>query len=463
MSAMNLKKWTEYFLPSDEERDPAFREELSRLAAIGLRAIGCICLFAPILVFASVSVVRPAGLSPSSILWRTLALIIIGAVVTPLSFIASLRPFARLLGTLTGYTIAMTLILSSIAISRDFPEEDHHLPGHIALVMLVGMAVLPAKPIQTLALGLSIAASYLGTQLLVPPSARLPGSDPFHLINNLVVTFICTGLTAVLYAQRSSAYRARQQVQQSFEDLRAAQARLLLNETAASQGRLAAVLSHELNSPIGTLRSTVESLVLLYKKKRESDESRLVGIFEGLAHTALESCQRLREVVARMQRFTNLDRAEEQAVDLNELLRDTIGLLQSELNRNAQVALDLKPLPPLKCKPQQLSAVFLNLLRNALAQLQEKGTICVTSTQAGDEIAIQVRDNGPGIPAERLPSLFEPTFAVRSGKVTTSNWGLFTSRRIIVEHGGQIKIDSAEGKGTTVTVTLPAAAGATAS
>ena len=114
---------------------------------------------------------------------------------------------------------------------------------------------------------------------------------------------------------------------QSFEDLRAAQARLLLSETAASQGRLAAVLSHELNSPIGTLRSAVESLVLLYKKKRESDEARLAGIFEGLAHTALESCHRLKELLARMQRFTNLDRAEEQAVDLNELLRDTVRSL----------------------------------------------------------------------------------------------------------------------------------------
>jgi two-component system, NtrC family, sensor kinase len=241
----------------------------------------------------------------------------------------------------------------------------------------------------------------------------------------------------------------------SFEDLRAAQARLLLNETAASQGRLAAVLSHELNSPIASLRSAVESLVQLYKKKREPDETRLAGIFETLAHTALESCQRLKELVARMQRFTNLDRAEEQTVDVNELLRDTIGLLQSELNERAEVVLDLKPLSPLKCRPQQLSAVFLNLVRNAVAHLEEKGKIFVTSIQSDGEIAIQVRDNGRGIAAERLPSLFEPTFAVRAGRVASANWGLFSSRSIILEHDGQIKIDSIEGKGTTVTVTLP--------
>jgi DNA-binding response OmpR family regulator len=242
----------------------------------------------------------------------------------------------------------------------------------------------------------------------------------------------------------------------SFEQLRAAQARLLVSETAASQGRLAAVLSHELNSPVGSLHSAVQSLLQLYKKKREPDDTKLAGIFEDLAHTALESCQRLKEVVARMQRFTNLDRAEEQTVDVNELLRDTIGLLQSELNQRAPVVLDLRPLSPLKCRPRQLTAVFLNLLRNALAHLGEEGKIYVTSLQSDADIAVQVCDNGRGISAERLPCLFEPTFTVREGRVVSANWGLFSSRNIILEHDGQITIDSTEGKGTTVTVTLPA-------
>jgi two-component system, NtrC family, sensor kinase len=456
---MNWQRWTEYFLPADEKREPAFREELSQLAAIGLRAIGCISLFAPILVFALATILRREGLPPL-FLWRTLALTAIGAVATLLSFIASVRPFARLLGALTGYMIAITLAVSSIAISRDFPEEDHHLPGHITLVMLVGIAALPVKPLQTLALGLSITASYLGILLLVAPSfAQFPGSDPFHVINNLVVTLICTGLAAVIYAQRSAAYRSRQQALRSFEELRMAQARLLLSETAASQGRLAAVLSHELNSPIGALTSAVETMVLLYKKRQGADQAKMAGLFDGLTHTAFESCRRLKELVARMQRFTNLDRAEEQAADVNELLRDTIGLLQSELNQKAEVTLDLKPLPPLKCRPQQLSAVFFNLLRNAVAHLEENGKIHVTSSQSDAEIGIQVCDNGRGIASERLPSLFEPTFAVRGGRVTTSNWGLFISRSIILEHGGQIRIDSTEGKGTTVTMTLPAVGG----
>jgi signal transduction histidine kinase len=455
---MDWKKWVEYFLPKDEEREPAFREDLSRLAVIGLRALGCISLLAPILVLALATIIRPDGL-PQPFHWRTLALAAMGAFATLLSFVASVRLFARLLGTLFGYMIAMVLIISSVVISRSFPEEYHHLPGHITLVMLVGIAALPLKPFQTLAFGLSISASELAIMLTAPLLGPFPGWDPFHFINNLLVTFVCTGLTTVIYAQRSAAYRSRQQALRSFEELRRAQGRLLLSETAASLGRLAAALSHELNTPIGALSSAVETMVLLFKKRQQPDEAKLAGILDDLTHTALESCRRLKDLVARMQRFTNLDRAEEHAADINELLTDTVGLLQSELNPSAEVILDLKPLAPLKCRPQQLSAVFLNLLRNAIAHLREKGKIWVSTAQSNAGITIQVRDNGRGIPAERLASLFEPSFTVNEGRVTSSNWGLFVSRSIILEHGGQIRIDSTEQTGTTVTVTLPTAAG----
>jgi signal transduction histidine kinase len=282
-----------------------------------------------------------------------------------------------------------------------------------------------------------------------------------HIIFTLIVVFICSGLTAVIYSQRSSAYLARQQALRSFEDLRTAQARLLLSENAASQARLAAALSHELNSPIGALGSALETMLLVFKKEQENREeaAKLAEIFTSTARITQESCRRLTEIVGRMQRFTNLDRAEVQAIDVNELMTDTVALLHSELNQKAAVKLDLKQVPNLKCQPQQLSAVFSNLLRNAAAAIDRKGNIWVSSAQRDGEIIIQIRDDGRGIPAERLRHLLEPTFAVTGGRVSTTNWGLFSSRSIIVEHGGHIEVDSVEGKGTTVTVLLPTSSG----
>jgi signal transduction histidine kinase len=83
------------------------------------------------------------------------------------------------------------------------------------------------------------------------------------------------------------------------------------------------------------------------------------------------------------------------------------------------------------------------------------GVIHVVSHRRGTDIVVEVRDNGRGIAAERLSHLFDPAFHVQGRRVATTNWGLFVSRSIVVEHGGQIEIDSAEGKGTTARVRLP--------
>jgi signal transduction histidine kinase len=449
-----------YLFPRDEEKDAAFRTELEGLAVIGLRAISCVCLGASLMVLSSRLVVKNP-LSMQLDFWQSAVIIALGAVALPLSLIPSVRPRARLLGSLVGYLVALTFIVSSVWVSRGLPDAVHHVPGNITLVLLVGLAALPLKPLQTLAIGLSIVASYQAVLSVAPSFGIYPISDPMHIIFTLIVVFICAGLTAVIYSQRSSAYRARQQALRSFEDLRTAQARLLLSENAASQARLAAALSHELNSPIGALGSALETMLLVFKKEQENRQEavKLAEILTNAANITRESCRRLTEIIGRMQRFTNLDRAEIQAVDINEVLADTVALLQSELSQKADVKLDLKQVPILKCQPQQLSAVFSNLLRNAAAAIDGKGNIWVSSTRRNGEIVIQVRDDGRGIPAERLPSLLEPTLAVTGGRIATTNWGLFSSRSIIVEHGGHIEIDSTEGKGTTVTVLLPTSSG----
>lgn len=201
--------------------------------------------------------------------------------------------------------------------------------------------------------------------------------------------------------------------------------------------------------------------MLVFKNEQDNRQEAVkrAEILSNAATITRESCRRLTEIIGRMQRYTNLDRSKVQTVDINEVLADTVTVLQSELSQKAEVRLDLKQVPILKCQAQQLSAVFSNLLRNAAAAIDGKGNIWVSSSRRNGEIIIQVRDDGRGIPADRLPSILEPTLAVAGGRVTTTNWGLFSSRSIIVEHGGHIEIDSTEGKGTTVTLLLPTGSG----
>ena len=121
----------------------------------------------------------------------------------------------------------------------------------------------------------------------------------------------------------------------------------------------------------------------------------------------------------------------------------------------ANVNLDLRPLPPLKCRPQQLNAVFSNLLKNATESLEGRTDVFVSSSKSNGDILVRFRDQGRGIPRNRLNQLFEPGLLVKDGRVSIGNWGLFNSRSIPVDHGGDIALDSVEGHGTTVTDRLP--------
>jgi len=360
-------------------------------------------------------------------------------------------------GICVGYLVAVVEFWSHIGVAGSPQEVWYIISGIITGVMLVGIAALPLKPLQVLTLGFAIGITYLGLLLLpgLPPSLDVAPQIPLLLVAYVVL--LSTALTAVVYHQRVSAYHARRAAEQAFELLRLAQVRVCVSENDASQGRFAAAMSHELNSPLGALTSAFDTLVQIHKRVQSQPEQlkRLEEVFDQAARSGRQSTERLKETVERMKHLTNFDRAEERVVDLNELWSDTVALLDSELEPKAEVKLDLTPIPPLKCRPQQIGAVFSNLLRNAAAAMDRRGRIRVSSQARNGEIVLEVEDNGRGIPADHLEGLFDPAFHVDRGRVSTTHWGLFITRTIVTDHGGHIELDSKEGQGTTVRILLP--------
>lgn len=221
--------------------------------------------------------------------------------------------------------------------------------------------------------------------------------------------------------------------------------------------RLAAALTHELNFPVGVLGSAVNRLLLALKKKGQpsADSSKTAEAVRSIGESAEQSLRRLSEIIRRLQRFTNLGRAEVSVVDIRELLLNALELLPPEVKAKAQLTLYLGSVPPRKCRPQQLNAVFSNLLKNATDSLNGRAGVHVYCGCEHGAILIRIQDQGLGIPKERLPQLLEPGLLVKEGRVSIANWRLFNSKSIIVEHGGEISVDSTEGQGTTVTVSLP--------
>jgi signal transduction histidine kinase len=100
--------------------------------------------------------------------------------------------------------------------------------------------------------------------------------------------------------------------------------------------------------------------------------------------------------------------------------------------------------------------VLTNLLQNATSASKPKGRIHVRSFARESSAWIEVQDNGPGIPAERLNNLFEPEFTVNRGRVEAANWSLYMARGIVADHGGRLQVEGTEGSGTTARMILPA-------
>ena len=119
------------------------------------------------------------------------------------------------------------------------------------------------------------------------------------------------------------------------------------------------------------------------------------------------------------------------------------------------VEMDLQPVPQLVCRPQQLSAVFSNLLGNAIEATNGTGRVVVATRPRDSAVEVSISDNGRGLDPAELKTIFDPGFKVTKGRVSTGNWSMFSSRQIIQEHGGDIRIDSKPGEGTRIHVTLP--------
>jgi signal transduction histidine kinase len=452
---MKPKALLDFLFPQDEQ-DPRFREHLEDLSLKGLRTAATIGSIAPIVLWA-LGVAGVPGLAKVFPFERLLIAVLLGLVPLGISFVRGAESYARPLGVLVGCLFCLESVTALWAAVHDPIRAAMLVNAKVTLVLLVGVSLFPFKPVHAALMGFLpgafLHAALRGGQVFAEPG----GEASLPVVGLFMATLIVTALTAILYRERASAYRARRAVEESFEELREAEARLMVSENALSLGRFAAALSHELNSPIGALGSAVETLLALHDKSDPSlSPHRRQDAASEASRSARLSLGRLRETVSRMKHLSNLDRAEVQVVDLNELWTELVGLLGGEIRQKADVKLELKPIPPVKCRPQQLTAVFSNLLRNAAAAIDTTGTIQITSDRRGADVVLEVKDDGRGIPAERLSRLFDPTFRKQGARVGTS-WGLFVSRSIITEHGGELLITSVPGSGTTAKIVLPLA------
>lgn len=243
------------------------------------------------------------------------------------------------------------------------------------------------------------------------------------------------------------------------------QAKFHQAEKMATVGMLAAGVAHEVNNPLTAIHGFAEGILRRVERLRGAVDPEMHADLADYAGTILGECRRCQEIVHSLLTFSRPHSSKFSPVNLNGVVGDTLKLLHNHLKQPKYhyVRIDARPCPTapvvLGCEAQ-LKQVMLNLLVNALDAFDAPGgqggaaVITVTPFRQGRHAGFSVRDTGSGIPPEHLDSLFEPFFTTKPvGRGI--GIGLSTCYTIVTEHGGDIRVESRGGEGSTFTVTLP--------
>jgi signal transduction histidine kinase len=167
-----------------------------------------------------------------------------------------------------------------------------------------------------------------------------------------------------------------------------------------------------------------------------------------------KSTERISEIVKAVKSYSYLDQAPLQDVDVQEGLENTLVILRSKLKQGVEVIRHYTPgLPRIEAFGSELNQVWTNIIDNAIDAMGGIGEIHIKTYKKGEEVVVEISDNGPGISADILSKIFDPFFTTKPPGVG-SGLGLHISYNIIQRHRGQIDVASQPGE-TTFRVSLP--------
>ncbi|MFA6990303.1 MAG: ATP-binding protein, partial [Candidatus Gastranaerophilaceae bacterium] len=236
-------------------------------------------------------------------------------------------------------------------------------------------------------------------------------------------------------------------LEKTLEELHETQVQLIQSAKMASLGQLVAGVAHEINTPLGTITSNISIFEKCIKKIsnlfNDEKDRNVLDILEETCRISKEAVNRINKIVKNLKNFARLDEADLKPVNVHEGIKSTLDLIRHELKNRIEVIEEYGMLPSLKCYPDLLNQVFMNLLVNATQSIEKEGTIKIKTEYKEKNIHIFIQDTGKGIKTEYLDKIFDPGFTTKGVGVGTG-LGLSIVHKIIQKHNGQIKVTSKE-------------------
>ncbi len=272
---------------------------------------------------------------------------------------------------------------------------------------------------------------------------------------------------------------------QALEDLGLTQKQLLESEKFAAIGQLASGFAHEINNPIGYINSNLQTLqkylihyrnlvtiinhleealnsknqveaarqVNSWTKAREEANFEFINSDIGnLINESQAGVEKIRKIVMDIHDFAKPDKGEVETIHMESLVESVLNIIANQIKYKAIVTKNYQNVPRVKCNPQKIAQVFVNLLMNAVQSIANKGEINIAISQDEQYVRIAIKDDGVGITPENFSKIFDPFFTTKG---SAAGLGLSASYDIVRKHNGRLTVDSQVGMGSTFTVCLP--------
>lgn len=236
-------------------------------------------------------------------------------------------------------------------------------------------------------------------------------------------------------------------VEERTRELQEAQAQYLHAEKLSAIGKLSASIAHEFNNPLQGVMAILKGL----KKTSKLDEEEME-----LLDVALGETERMKNLIRNLQEFNRPSSGRKVPMDVHASINSLLLLCKSDFKRKRIVTVlnYADQLPRILAIPDQIKQVFLNLLNNAADAIQNDGVITVSTCHDDNRVAVAIQDTGTGIAPEHMELLFQPFYSTKS-EIQGTGLGLSVCQGIVENHGGEIRVASEPGQGSTFTVVLP--------
>jgi len=235
-------------------------------------------------------------------------------------------------------------------------------------------------------------------------------------------------------------------IRETNEEMKLAHEKLLQSEKLATLGVLSSSVAHRINNPLGGLFNCVRML------QRRGDEPEFRTNYLALIEEGLDSIE---ETVGQLLWKAGKRDGEEKRSDISSVLSSVVKFLEYRMRKQGVLYKEfVEDALKIPVAPHDLEEILLNTMLNAIQAMENGGQLLITAEKQSSGILLQIEDTGTGIPGDKLDKVFDLFYSTKKAGEGTG-LGMWMTYELVKKYKGHIELQSAEGVGTTVTITIP--------